>query len=309
MNPGKLESEIQLLQGVIRTGLDSMDAKVRAAGGGAADSRVSLHGSQLAQLTDGLDTVRHRLDRFASSLFDDNGVPVYASKADVKALYAAVQEGFDGIDATMAEQLLPTTERLNKTAEVLEKVEGKVAVQATELLTARENIAGVRIDLASFAMSSKAAAPPVSTPPTPAPVTSPSSFEFAVGGKKRKGDELAAEANKRGKPNKAAYHHWVKFGPLNSDTRATGSAPAFFKKVLDAGGLGKLALPSHYIERSQSDPAFLSVGFTTANEANMFIGAWSGANLAPALRAITARLAAEAGSSALSNPYALLTGN
>ncbi|KAJ7886439.1 hypothetical protein B0H14DRAFT_3431268 [Mycena olivaceomarginata] len=263
MNPGKLESEIQLLQGMLRTGLDSMDAKVRA------DSRVSLHGSQLAQLTDGLDTLRHRLDRFASSLFDDNGVPVRAST----------------IDAIMAEQLLPTTERLKKTAEVLEKVEGKVAVQATELLTARENIAGVRIDLASFAMSSKAPAPP-----------------FAVGGKKHKGDELAAEADKGGKPNKAAYHHWVKFGPLNFDTRATGNSPAFFKKVLDAGGLGKLALPSHYIERWQSDPAFLSAGFMIANEANMFIGAWSGANLAPALRTITARLAAEAVSSARTTP-------
>ncbi|KAJ7885283.1 hypothetical protein B0H14DRAFT_3431889 [Mycena olivaceomarginata] len=248
-------------QGMLRTGLDSMDAKVRAAGGGAADSRVSLHGSQLAQLTDGLDTLRHRLDRFASSLFDDNGVTVRAST----------------IDAIIAEQLLPTTERLNKTAEVLEKVEGKVAVQTTELLTARENIAGVRIDLASFAMSSKAPAPP-----------------FAVGGKKHKGDELAAEADKRGKPNKAAYHHWVKFGPLNSDTRATGNSPAFFKKVLDAGGLVGPRLPQCGM---------------IANEANMFIGAWSGANLAPALRTITARLAAEAVSSAPNDPDALLTGN
>ncbi|KAJ7023005.1 hypothetical protein C8F04DRAFT_1271876 [Mycena alexandri] len=197
LNPGKMESEIQLLQGMLRNGLDSVEAKVRAAGGGAADGRVSLHGSQLAELTDAVDTLRHRLDRFPSSLFDDAGAPAYTSKADVKALYAAVQEGFDGVETTIAEQLLLTTERLNKTTEVLEKVEGKVAVQATELLTARENIAGVRIDLASFAMSTKTTAPPASTPSAPA--TSSSSFEFAVGVKKRKGDELAAETNKRGK--------------------------------------------------------------------------------------------------------------
>ncbi|KAJ7016906.1 hypothetical protein C8F04DRAFT_1339993 [Mycena alexandri] len=295
LNPGKMESEIQLLQGMLRNGLDSVEAKVRAAGGGAADGRVSLHGSQLAKLTDAVDTLRHRLDRFPSSLFDDAGAPAYASKADVKALYAAVQEGFDGVETTIAEQLLPTTKRLNKTTEVLEKVEGKVAVQATELLTARENIAGVRIDLASFAMSTKTTAPPASTPSAPA--TSLSSFEFAVGVKKRKGDELAAETNKRGKPNKAAFHHWVQFGPVNTDTKATGPAPGFFKKVLDGGGLAL----------DVGAPAFLSVGFTGANEANMFVGAWSGANLDPALRAITARLAAAAGPS--TSNYSFLTGN
>ncbi|KAJ7032853.1 hypothetical protein C8F04DRAFT_1105993 [Mycena alexandri] len=312
LNPGKVESEIQLLQGMLRNGLDSMEAKVRAASGGAADSRVTLHTSQLAELTDSVDTLRHRLDRFTSSLFDGAGAPVYATKADVKALYVAVQEGFDGVDTTVAEQLLPTTERLNKTAEVLEKVEGKVAVQATELLTARENIAGVRIDLASFVMPSKASAASAATPATPAatpsaPATSSSAFEFAVGGKKRKGDELAAETNKRGKPNKAAFHHWVLFGPVNTDTKATGPAPNFFKKVLEGGGLGKLVLPAHYIERSAADAAYLSVGFTGANEANMFIGAWSGAALDAELRSITARHATST-SSASSN-YSFLTGN
>ncbi|KAJ7742673.1 hypothetical protein DFH07DRAFT_836056 [Mycena maculata] len=147
-------------------------------------------------------------------------------------------------------------------------------------------------------------------PPAPipsAPATTTSSFEFAVGGKKRKGDELAAETNKRGKPNKAAFHHWVQFGPVNTDTKATGPAPGFFKKVLDGGGLGKLILPTHYIERSASDPAFLGVGFTGANEANMFMGAWSGANLDPALRGITARLAVAVGPS--TSNYSFLTGN
>ncbi|KAJ7017979.1 hypothetical protein C8F04DRAFT_1153632 [Mycena alexandri] len=285
-----MESEIQLLHGLLRNGLESMEAKLHAAGGGAADGRVSLHGSQLAQLTDGVDTLRHRIDRFASSLVDDTGTPVYATKADVNALYGAVQEGFDGIDATIAEQLLPTTQRLDRTTEVLEKVEGKVAVQATDLLTVRENVAGVRIDLATFAMSTKVPPPP-----------------FAVGAKKRKGDELTAETSKRGKPNKAPFHHWVLFGPVNTDTKATGPAPNFFKKVLDGAGLGKLVLPSYYIERSQSDPAYLSVGFTGANEANMFIGAWSGANLDAVLHSITARLAAAAGSSTPN--YSFLTGN
>ncbi|KAJ7017783.1 hypothetical protein C8F04DRAFT_1331484 [Mycena alexandri] len=201
LNPGKMESEIQLLQGMLRNGLDSMEFKVRAAGGAAADGRVSLHGSQLAELTDGVDTLHHRLDRFTSSLFDDTGAPGYAF------------------------------------------------------------------------------------------------CDFAVGGKKRKGDELSAESNKGGRPNKASYHHWVLLGPVNTDTKATGPAPNFFRKVLDGAGLGKLVLPSHYIERLQSDPAFLSVGFTGANEANMFIGAWSGAIIDPALRAITARLATTAGAS------------
>ncbi|KAJ7017794.1 hypothetical protein C8F04DRAFT_1154294 [Mycena alexandri] len=302
-----MESEIQLLHGLLRNGLESMEAKLHAAGGGAADGRVSLHGSQLAQLTDGVDTLRHRIDRFASSLVDDTGAPVYATKADVNALYGAVQEGFDGIDATIAEQLLPTTQRLDRATEVLEKVEGKVAVQATDLLTVRENVAGVRIDLATFAMSTKAPPPPVTTPSAPATTTTSSSFEFAVGAKKRKGDELTAETSKRGKPNKAPFHHWVLFGPVNTDTKATGPAPNFFKKVLDGAGLGKLVLPSYYIERSQSDPAYLSVGFTGANEANMFIGAWSGANLDAALRSITARLAVAAGSSTPN--YSFLTGN
>ncbi|KAJ7775565.1 hypothetical protein B0H16DRAFT_1507886 [Mycena metata] len=306
LNPGKMESEIQLLHGMLRNGLESIEGKLHAGGGGAADARVSLQGSQLAQLTDGVDTLRHRIDRFTSSLFDDTGAPVYATKADVNALYGAVQEGFDGVDATIAEQLLPTTQRLDRTTDVLEKVEGKVAVQATEILTVRENVAGVRIDLATFAMSSKAPPPPVSTPSAPAAASS-SPFEFAVGAKKRKGDELTADTGKRGKPNKAAFHHWVLFGPVNTDTKATGPAPNFFRKVLDGAGLGKLVLPSHYIERSQSDPAYLNVGFAGANEANMFIGAWSGANLDAALRSITARLAVTAGSSTPN--YSFLTGN
>ncbi|KAJ7023004.1 hypothetical protein C8F04DRAFT_1271871 [Mycena alexandri] len=120
-------------------------------------------------------------------------------------------------------------------------------------------------------------------------------------------DVKHVEGSRDHMPNKAAFHHWVQFGPVNTDTKATGPAPGFFKKVLDGGGLGKLNLPAHYIERSTSDPAFLSVGFTGANEANMFVGAWSGANLDPALRAITARLAAAAGPS--TSNYSFPTGN
>ncbi|KAJ7840419.1 hypothetical protein B0H14DRAFT_3696456 [Mycena olivaceomarginata] len=309
-NVGKIESRLDLLESMTRTGL-------------SPDARISLHTSQLAELTDMMETLKRGLGLIQDShLCSDAGVPLrnaFATPGDLHALYVSVQEGFDGLNDAIAEQLHPHVAKLQSTVDLLEKLEGRSAVTSTELLTVRENVARVQLDLGALAMGSKAfvaATAPAAPAPAPAAVPVPTAaknsagtYVFAVGGKtlnKRKPSvELLNGNGKRGKPNKAAFTHLTVVSPVNPDTKV--GAVGLGKKLLEAAGIhNKVAL--YYVERSGSDAGVLNFVFATAAEANAFVATWSSAVLPAPIRAITARLAPVAGSTSAVD-YAFLTGN
>ncbi|KAJ7707000.1 hypothetical protein B0H14DRAFT_3525913 [Mycena olivaceomarginata] len=288
-NVGKIESRLDLLESITRTGL-------------SPDARLPLHTSQLAELTDMVDTLKRGLGLIQDShLCSDAGVPL---------------RGFDGLNDAIAEQLHPHVAKLQSAMDLLEMLEGRFAVTSTELLTVRENVARVQLDLGALAMGSKAfvaaTAPVAAATAVPVPTAAKNAvgaYAFAVGGKtlnKRKPSvELLNGNGKRGKPNKAAFTHLTVVSPVNPDTKV--GAVGLGKKLLEAAGIhNKVAL--YYVERSGSDAGVLNFAFATAAEANAFVATWSSAVLPAPIRAITARLAPVSGSSSAVD-YSFLTGN
>ncbi|KAJ7436375.1 hypothetical protein B0H11DRAFT_2286602 [Mycena galericulata] len=314
-NVGKLEDKI----GVLEAMLHSVETKVTT----SSDARVTLHASQIARLVDDVETTKHRLEKVtASHICDENGVPYkdyFTTRGDINALYGSVKDALNGVDEDIAEQLAPVLAKVESLVDALGRVEGRLARVEKKLedgeresLTIRENVARAQTDLSTHIMRTSATGPSVAAVAQPLPPTT-NRFEFGVGsGKKHKRKasiELVPGPPKRAnaKPEKVAFHHWVNIGPVNDDTR--NPAPAFFKKLVEAGTPG-YHLPATYIERVAQDPAYLTVGFLNANDANVFVGGWAGAksSMAAGLRVINATHAAVAGSSS-SNSISFLTGN
>ncbi|KAJ7457442.1 hypothetical protein FB451DRAFT_1406877 [Mycena latifolia] len=336
VNAGKIEERFGVLEGVVRTSLEGFDAKLAAGGAGvSSDSRVSLHTAQIARLTDDLETTQRRVGRLADSFTDAEGFPIpglFATKGDVNALYGSVQEGFDGLDEMVVdkvqESLAPLLKRLDDAADQLAKFDARIArveKKAEEnqrgVLGVRESIASTQGELAKFMMRSTPASTTIVTAPaapaatTPPAATAPPAANYAinVSGKKHKRKasvELIAPPAKRsaGKPDKAAYHHWVRVGPVNPDTKH--SAPTIFWKLAETA-MPSYSLPAVYIERVAREPSVIAVGFSTANDANSFVGAWIGASttMPLALRGISATHVAVASSSNATDTISFLTGN
>ncbi|KAJ7841434.1 hypothetical protein B0H13DRAFT_2099829, partial [Mycena leptocephala] len=312
INVGKLEDKIEVVGAQSRNGIENLEARIKLlASGTSSDARVALHTSQIAQLTDSLDTIKRTLERLTTAfLCDDDGVPIkqFATQGDVGSLWDSVQEGFDGLDDMVDERLAPTIQKVNGAATLVAKLEAAVAKLEThdtkrehELLGARENIARLQIDLVTVAV---AAAPP----------SDGRSTAFSVAGKKLKRKasvELVTGPVKRtnAKPDKGAFHHWTRVSPISADAK---NAPTLlFKKLLEAAAIKDYSLSAVYIERVTGEPSVLNVGFTSPNDANSFVGAWSAANLQMpvGLRGITAQHMAVAGSAASSDAISFLTGN
>ncbi|KAF7372573.1 hypothetical protein MVEN_00120000 [Mycena venus] len=314
VNLGKLEDKIDVVGVESRNGIENLEARIKLlATGASSDARISLHTSQIAQLTDSLDTIKRTLERLTTAfLCDDDGVPVkhFATKGDIGGLWDSIQESFDGLDQLVDERLAPTIQKVGGAADLVAKLEAQVAKLEThdakrqhELLAARENIARLQIDLAASLTGS---APAASTGVAPSTVTAPAlaiaapppaevrPATFSVGGKKLKRKasvELIAGPVKRAnaRPDKSTYHHWTRVSPVNPDTK--NAPPLLFKKLLEAAAIKDYSLPAVYIERATGEPSVLNVGFTSAGDANGFVTAWSGATfqMPVGLRGITAQ--------------------
>jgi hypothetical protein len=328
---GKLEDKIEVVGAQSRNGIENLEARIKLlASGASSDARVALHTSQIAQLTDSFNTIKRTLERLTTAfLCDDDGVPIkqFATQGDVGSLWDSVQEGFDGLDDMVDEWLAPTIQKVNGATTLVAKLEAAVAKLEThdtkreqELLGARENIACLQIDLAAALTGTKQSGNAIITPVTiaiaaaTAPPSDGRSTAFSVGGKKLKRKasvELVTGPVKcaNAKPDKGAFHHWTRVSPVNADTK---NAPSLlFKKLLEAAAIKDYSLPAVYIERATGEPSVLNVGFTSANDANSFVGAWSGANLQMpvGLRGITAQHMTVAGSSVSNDAISFLTGN
>ncbi|KAJ6616529.1 hypothetical protein B0H10DRAFT_1949008 [Mycena sp. CBHHK59/15] len=211
-NVGKLEDKIELVGAQSRNGIENLESRIKLLTTGASsDARVGLHTSQIAQLTGSLDTVKRALERLTSTFIcDDDGVPIkqFATQGDIAGLWDSIQEGFDGHDAVVEERLAPTIQKVNGAASLVAKLEAAVAKLEThdtkreqELLAARENIAGLRIDLAAALNASKLSGSAVTVAPAAAAAAPPAevrSTGFSIGGKKLKRKasvELGASRN------------------------------------------------------------------------------------------------------------------
>ncbi|KAJ7911658.1 hypothetical protein B0H13DRAFT_2660416 [Mycena leptocephala] len=287
---------------------------------GAYDARVSLHTEQIAQLTAATDTIRQHLELIRSSfLCDSDGVPIkdfFATKGDVNALWGSVQEGFDGLDEAIADGVAdgirPTEQKADSAATLAAKTDAKVASLEQDLLKVRENVARIQLEFGA-ALASKASTTTAASA-TAAPSSDDSRPGFTVGGKKNKrraSIELIAGPAKRAnaKPDKGSYHHWVRVGGVNPDTKVP--AHALLKKLVETALGNKYSMPVVYIERTTGEPAVINVGFSAVNDANTFIGAWSGASsqMPVGLRAVTAQLISVPGSSVANDTISFLTGN
>ncbi|KAJ7263170.1 hypothetical protein B0H12DRAFT_1231012 [Mycena haematopus] len=351
VNIGKLEDRIDVVGAESHNGIENLEARIQAlaaAGAGvSSDPRVSLHSTQIGQLTDSLNTVKRALDRLTEAfLCDVDGVPIkhFATKGDIGGLWDSVQESFDGLDLLVDERLAPTIQKVGGAADLVAKLDAQVARLEThdakrehDIVTARENIARLQIDFAAAVTSAPRLASTVVTPAavapaavTPAAVTAPTPTvaltvvaptpadarpaSFSIGGKKLKRKpsvELIAAPAKcvNARPDKGAYHHWTRVGPVNPDNKV--AAPALFRKLVETVAIKDYSLPAVYIERATGEPSILNVGFTTANDASTFVSTWSAATFSmPAgLREITAQHMVTAGSSRSNDTISFLTGN
>ncbi|KAJ7799254.1 hypothetical protein B0H14DRAFT_3491825 [Mycena olivaceomarginata] len=329
VNLGKLDDKIDVVGVESCNGIENLEARINLlATGASSDARVSLHTSQIAQLTDSLDTIKRTLERLTTAfLCTEDGVPVkhFATKGDIGGLWDSVQESFDGLDQLVDERMAPTIQKAGGAADLVAKLDAQVAKLEThdakrehDLLAARENIARLQIDLAAALTGSTLSTSAGITPSVPAATAAPPTVEarptFSVGGKrlKRKASvELIAGPVKRAnrKPDKSTFHHWICVSPVNPDTK--NAPPLLFRKLVDAAAIKDYSLPAVYIERATGEPSVLNVGFTSASDANSFVGAWSGATfLMPAgLHGITAQHMVVAGSSLSNDAISFVTGN
>ncbi|KAJ6570014.1 hypothetical protein B0H10DRAFT_2108851 [Mycena sp. CBHHK59/15] len=273
--------------------------------------------ADIARLSDEVATVARRLDLVSGSfLCDDVGVPIanlFATQGDIHALHGSVQEALNGTDEGMAEQVRPITSDVQALTVRVAKLEADLAAKTTELLTVRENVA--RNSLETSALIRASNAPPAAAAAVTLSTAPANSFEFAIGKRqvKRKASVELVSAPKRAaaKYDKALFHHWVHVGPVNGDTKV--AAPGVFKKLIETvfGVQAAEKFPSTFIERSAADPKTINIGFSTANNANIFVGQWAGAtNMMDArLRAISVRHTAIAGSSGANDTFGYLLGN
>ncbi|KAF8205857.1 hypothetical protein K438DRAFT_1817505 [Mycena galopus ATCC 62051] len=327
VNVGKLEEKIRVIGVESSNSIKNLEASIkRLATGASSDVRVSLHSTQIAHLTNSLDTIKRSLERLTTTfLCDDDGVLVMhsATKGDIGGLWDSIQESFDEI---VDERLAPTIQKVGGAADLTAKLEAQVAKleahdakRELDLLVARENIAPLQIDLGAALTGGARTVLPPSTVVAPATAVAASlptegcTVTFSVGGKrlKRKASvELIAGPVKRAnaKPDKSAYHHWVCVSPVNPDTKH--AAPPLFRKLLETVGIN-YSLPAVYIERATGEPSVLNVGFSSAGDANGFVSVWSGATyqMPSGLRGITARHMTVAGSSTSSDTISFLMGN
>ncbi|KAJ6616184.1 hypothetical protein B0H10DRAFT_2219767 [Mycena sp. CBHHK59/15] len=90
------------------TRLCALESKLNRTNPGNADSVADI-----ARLSDEVATVARRLDLVSGSfLCDDVGVPItnlFATQDDIHILHGSVQEGLNGTDKGMAEQVRPIT--------------------------------------------------------------------------------------------------------------------------------------------------------------------------------------------------------
>ncbi|KAK7054061.1 hypothetical protein R3P38DRAFT_3171559 [Favolaschia claudopus] len=308
----QVHEEVASLKGDVRSGLEN----------------TSFLHSQLARISESFETLKHELvivkstiSSSAGNTFDNDA---FASRTEVSGLHAAVQEGFDGVEGMIDERLASALGGLETVIATIAKVEGRQSKLEQDLLAVRENVARTQLELGALTMGSKAptaslyapapavVAAPVMAPSVPQPTTA-APVAFTVGGKKLKRKpsvELVAGPTKRAnnRPDKSGYQYWVRVSPVNPDTKVP--APGLFKKLVDAAAIAGYTLPPVYIERATGEPSTLNIGFTVANDANTFVGAWAGGiNQMPlGLRVISAQHMRVAGSSSASD-IAFLTGN
>ncbi|KAJ6626495.1 hypothetical protein B0H10DRAFT_1998623 [Mycena sp. CBHHK59/15] len=257
--------------------------------------------ADIARLSDEVATVARRLDLVSSSfLCDDVGFP-------------SPLEALNGTDEGMAEQVRPITSDVQALTVRVAKLEADLAAKTTELLTVRENVAHNSLETSALIRASNA--PPAAAAAVTLSTAPANSFEFAIDKRqvKRKASVELVSAPKRAaaKHDKALFHHWVHVGPVNGDTKV--AAPGVFKKLIETvfGVRAAEKFPSTFIERSAADPKTMNIGFSTANNANIFVGQWAGAtNMMDArLRAISVRHTAIAGSSGANDTFGYLLGN
>ncbi|KAJ7153029.1 hypothetical protein C8R43DRAFT_1126880 [Mycena crocata] len=306
LNVGKLEERQQIVETQVQNCLVEVKHSLKqATSGHTSDARVALHTSQIAELTETLETVCHDTEHVAK-------------KGDMNALADSVQEGFNDVHDLIDDAVRPVSQMANANASLLATIESRIATlemqqkEAARLraeaekasLATRENVARIQLDLGQSVVKAHSASAS----------TAAYSFLAASNAKKvkRKASvELVSGPAKRvnSRPAKSACQFWVRLGPLNPDTK--NPAPGLFKKLIDVAVPG-YALPTDaYIERVAADAAVLAVGFTAANDANGFVGVWRGANatMPVALRAISAVHATSSSSSVAVDPLAFLTGS
>ncbi|KAJ7632094.1 hypothetical protein B0H17DRAFT_513587 [Mycena rosella] len=346
INAGKLEEQLATLEGLFRNKIDNFsgtsDARVslHTADLARITDNVETLQHQLRRITES-----PLCDERGDPVMDR-----YATRGDVNALYGSIQDAFDGVNEEIAEQLAPALAKADSIAAQLAtlapaitkadsmaaqlaslemrfearmvKMEKKQEEVERSSLTVRENVARTQTDLSTFilrsAPSSTVAVAPAAPPPPPPPldVVRPARFDFAVGGKKQQHKRKASveiitcpAKRASARPDKSSFHHWVNVGPVSSDRRI--AAPEFFRALVVTGA-PDYHLPATYIERVATDPSILAVGFSSANEANGFVGAWAGAKAgddAPMpfdMRTIMVTHASVAGSSHTPNYF---TGN
>ncbi|KAJ7173121.1 hypothetical protein C8R43DRAFT_1119928 [Mycena crocata] len=306
LNVGKLEERQEIVETKVRNIAQEVGHKIQlATAGHTSDARVSLHTTQIAELTEALETVRHNTE--------------YVAKlGDVNGLAASTQDGFNDVQDLIADAVVPVSQLANTNAQLLALCEARMAAlesqlkeaakqradAAKEMLAVRENVARIQLDLGQSVV--KAHTTSVST----------GGYNFVAASnakkvKRKASIELVSGPAKRtnSRPAKSACQHWVRLGPINPDTK--NPAPGLFKKLIDVAIPGYTLPTDAYIERATGDAAVLAVGFTTANDANAFVGIWTGANagMPTGLRAISAVSATSAGSSNAVDTLAFLTGN
>ncbi|KAJ7789897.1 hypothetical protein B0H14DRAFT_2626643 [Mycena olivaceomarginata] len=131
VNLGKLDDKNDVVGIESRNGIENLEARINLlATGASSDARVSLHTSQIAQLTNSLDTIKCTLERLTTAfLCTEDGVPVkhFATKGDIGGLWDSVQESFNGLDQLVDERMAPTIQKAGGAADLVAKLDAQVA--------------------------------------------------------------------------------------------------------------------------------------------------------------------------------------
>ncbi|KAJ7154969.1 hypothetical protein C8R43DRAFT_439839 [Mycena crocata] len=258
----------------IRNELQRMESELaglrdNGAIGGVADPRVAAHDVRIEHTLSDLRAL-------TSTLFADDGSPLFASTQDVQGLWEAMQTALDLVDDQIKELVAEGT--AEQTAE-LRALRAKVVESEADLLVVRAKLAQTQSDVARHILAcSTVVAPSVTTAAAAAPTvfTAAHPTTFTVGSgkgvKRKSATELSGPAGKRpanGKPSKAAFHHWVRMSGVDAQIGAV----SLFKQLLVAVLPGHI-MPDHYVDRVAG---VLSVGFETAGDATVFVDLWTGA--------------------------------
>ncbi|KAJ6597595.1 hypothetical protein DFH09DRAFT_1071592 [Mycena vulgaris] len=115
INPGKLEEKFGILEAVVRNCIDSFDVRLTdAASGGGSDARVASHTSDIARLSDTLDTMKNKL-------------ALAATRSDLNNLCGSVRDALEGVGNTIAEKLAPVDANAEEVVSQLAKLDARVA--------------------------------------------------------------------------------------------------------------------------------------------------------------------------------------